>query len=130
ALGVLGPRTWRLSLERDIKEWQEVARPAHHAVVRAAAARVEKATPKELVGLIDSLALDAGAYFAYVIMISGKAAKAEVPLAVLYRRYVEPVAGGSHLDLLLGLYTPAPRVPGHAVLSIALYPQTPEVLVL
>ena len=61
-------------------------------------------------------------------MISGKAAKAEVPLAVLYRRYVEPVAGGSHLDLLLGLYTPAPRVPGHAVQSIDWYHPTLEEL--
>lgn len=38
-------------------------------------------------------------FFYSVMTVAGTAAKAELPLAILYPKYVEPQAGGSYLDL-------------------------------
>ena len=120
----LFPNFWRLTLEPGIKDWKEVAQPRLRQAVRAAAARVEQAGTDELVALVDGLATEAGAYFMSLMGVSGSAAKAETPLAVLYSRHVEPEVGGSYLDLLQGLYTPKLGDQDHAVQSLDWYHPT------
>jgi pyruvate,water dikinase len=66
--------------------------------------------------MIDELSTLAGEYFAFITVVAGSGYKLETNLALFYRRYLHPRIGGSHLQLLAGLTSPAAA--GHAVESL------------
>jgi len=111
------PPTARFGARLYETEWRDELLPRYLAAIRKAEARLEAASPSELVSLIDELAGLAGEYFASVAVVAGYAYKAEMPLVSFHRRHVAPRTGGSHLPLLAGLAAPAPQ-PAHAVFSL------------
>lgn len=92
----------RLNLESNIKEWR-AAQPRYREASRQASSRVEHANREELVDIIERLARDAGKYFVLLMGVSGCAAKAELPLAALYAKHLQPRIGGSYMDSMQGL---------------------------
>jgi pyruvate,water dikinase len=91
--------------------------PAHRQLVADAAVRVERATPFEVLDMVDELCAAAGRYFVWVAVLGGWAYKTEVPLADFYRRHLSPSIGGSYQRLLAGLSGLAAPAP-HAVTSL------------
>lgn len=112
---MLMPQTARFGVELFVHEWRASVLPRHRALVARAEAEVEQLAPDGLLALIDELADDAGDYFWSIMAVAGFAAKAEIPLATLYRRHLHPRIGGSHLWLLRGLFSPSPESLRHAV---------------
>jgi pyruvate,water dikinase len=102
-----------LGVELHVRAWREEILPAYRAAVADAEARVEKVSPRDLVGLIDALGRAAGAYFASITIVAGYAWKTELPLAEWVRKHG---VAESHLPLLIGLGASA--TPPHAVSSL------------
>ncbi len=93
-------------IELFIDDWRKlVAR--YRADVEAASSTLADTPSSELPAVIDRLADLAGEYFGMVSLVSGYAWKVEVPLAEFYQRHLEPRLGGTHQDLLQGLFVPA-----------------------
>jgi pyruvate,water dikinase len=123
--GGVFPPTVRFSFPLFERDWREDLQPHYRAVVAEAEARTEHLAVDELPGLIDSLADEAGAYFANLVALAGAAYKMEMNLALTYRRHLARKLGGSHLPLVSGVTRPA-QPARHAVTSIDWwYPVSP-----
>ena len=112
------PPLARLGIAEAEREWRDEIQPRYRHQVQAAGAEAERADPHRLVALVDDLADGAGDYFASLACVGGYAAKAQIPLARLYREHLLGRIGGSHLDLLSGLGDQPPQPAGHAVHSL------------
>ena len=110
------PPLAHLGVELWEREWRETLLPRYLAACVAAEARLETATPAELVVMVDDLGALAGEYFASITVVAGFAWKAEIPLGQLYQQALAERIGGSHLDLLQGLHRPAHR--SHDLVSL------------
>ena len=115
--GGVFPPTVRFSFPLFERDWREDLQPHYRAAVADAAARVEQLPVHELPGLIDSLADEAGAYFANLVALAGAAYKMEMNLALFYRRHLARTLGGSHLALVTGIDRPT-ELGRHAVTSL------------
>jgi pyruvate,water dikinase len=76
---------------------------------------VDQLKALDLIRLVEELARVAGDYFTSITLVAGFAWKAEMPLAVFYRKYLFPHIGGSHQRLLCGLSDVSPVSTSHAV---------------
>jgi rifampicin phosphotransferase len=99
------------------REWREELAPRYAKAVEDASARVETASPDELVRLVDELAVLAGESFSSITVVAGSVYKDEMFLARFYGRHLAPRIGGSHLALL-GAATGPVAPPPHAVTTI------------
>jgi pyruvate,water dikinase len=115
--GGVFPPTVRFSFPLFERDWREDLQPRYRAAVADAETRVEQLPVSELPGLIDSLADEAGAYFANLVALAGAAYKMEMNLALFYRRHLARKLGGSHLALVTGIERPA-ALGRHAVTSL------------
>ncbi|WP_426997661.1 PEP/pyruvate-binding domain-containing protein [Pseudarthrobacter sp. N5] len=111
------PPLAHLGIELALREWRETALPSLLRTVQDAESRVQGASTRELVELIDAVARETGDYFTYVTLVAGYAAKAELPLGKFYKEHIGPSTGGSPLELLQGLVEDIGLQP-HAVLSL------------
>lgn len=112
------PPLARFGIERAYADWRREIQPAYQAQVASAEAEVGAARPGRLVELLDQLVDAAGTYFTSLTTVAGYAAKAALPLARLYRADLQPVIGGSFLDLLAGLGDGPLPANGHLVHSL------------
>jgi phosphohistidine swiveling domain-containing protein len=112
------PPTARFGVELFVREWRESVLPRYVELATDDERRVESASPHELVEIVDRLADAAGDYFTSLTAVAGFSAKSERPLAAFYRAHLHPRLGGSHLDLLAGLRSPAGDGYRHAVQSL------------
>jgi len=111
------PQVARFGVPLYEREWREDLLPRYRNAVRDATLDVGQAPLDKLPGVIDRLADIAGDYFASMAIVAGYAYKAEINLALWYRRHLGQL-GESHLPLLLGL-APAPAEPAsHLVESL------------
>jgi len=101
-----------------VKEWRDDVLPKHQRVVAEATEMVDRASPAQLVEIIDRIATQAGDYYTSVTAVAGFAWKAEVPLAGFYRKHLYPAVGGSYAELLQGLYAADAGTGGHSVVSL------------
>jgi len=101
-----------------VKEWRDDVLPRHQGVVAEATGMVDRASPAQLVEIIDRIATQAGEYYTSVTAVAGFAWKAEVPLAGFYRKHLYPMVGGSYAELLQGLYAADAGTGGHSVVSL------------
>jgi pyruvate,water dikinase len=111
------PPTARFGARLFEREWREDLLPRYLRETDAAGARVESASPAELVAMIDELATLAGEYFASIAVVAGYAYKAELLFARFFSRHLARTVEGGHLVLLSGLAPPEPAPP-HAVSSL------------
>jgi pyruvate,water dikinase len=116
AAGVI-PATVRHSFPIMERRWREDLQPRYRSAVADAEARVEGTPVPELPALIDEMTRLAGEYFGSVVALSGAAYKMEMNLAKFYRRHLEPILGGSHLPLVVGIVPPSGPA-AHAVASL------------
>ena len=105
-VAVAFPQVARFGVPLYEREWREDLLPRYRNAVREATLGVEQAPLSDLAGIIDQLADIAGGYFASMAIVAGYAYKAEINLALWYRRHLGKL-GESHLPLLLGLVPPA-----------------------
>jgi phosphohistidine swiveling domain-containing protein len=116
AAGVI-PRFVRHSFPIMERRWRAKVQPRYRADVAAAEARVETTPVSELPALIDEMGELAGDYFGMLVALAGAAYKMEINLAAFYQKHLEPMLGGSHLPLLVGIEPPADPEP-HALASL------------
>jgi len=117
------PATAHLGVDVAVREWRQTALPRHLLAVGTAESQVDSTAASQLMRLVDDLARETGAYFTYVTLVAGFAAKAEYPLGTFYREHLHPRIGGSHLELLQGLVHEV-RIEAHAVASLDWYFRT------
>jgi phosphohistidine swiveling domain-containing protein len=111
------PQAARFGVPLYEREWREDLLPRYRNTVRDATLDVGEVPLDELLAVIDRLADVAGDYFASMAIVAGYAYKAEINLALWYRRHLGRL-GESHLPLLVGL-APAPaELAGHLVESL------------
>ena len=115
-MAAIDPAHFPGTLEYWFVGWQR-ALPEHRQLVAEAAQRLERATPSEMLDMVDELCAAAGRYFVWVGVLGGSAYKSEVPLADFYRRHLSATIGGSYQRLLAGLSGPAAPA-AHAVTSL------------
>jgi rifampicin phosphotransferase len=85
-------------------EWRTDLEPRYRNATEHAERRIDRATPGEVVRLVDGLAALSGEYFASISVVAGSAYKIESGLARFWNRHLRPVLGGSHMELLGGLH--------------------------
>ena len=112
------PFTARFGVELFVREWRTELLPRYQALVQQSASRVDQLAASDLIHLVEELANVAGDYFTSITAVAGFAWKAEMPLAVFYRKYLSPRIGGSHQRLLCGLSDVSPVSASHAVASL------------
>ena len=115
-VAVMIPPTVRHAVALYQREWREDLLPRYRAAAARAAESVDTLAISDLPDLIDELSTLAGEYFASITVVAGSGYKLETNLAIFYRRYLHPRIGGSHLQLLAGLTSPAAA--DHAVESL------------
>ena len=108
------PPTVHLGIHLLEREWREELLPAFMATTARVMADVDAATVGELPAIVDAQLDAAGEYFGSITAVGGAAYKYEYQLNRFYRRHLEPVIGGTCLDLLVGLRDLEPP-PAHAV---------------
>lgn len=111
------PQVARFGVPLYEREWREDLLPRYRNAVRDATLGVRQTPLDELPGVIDRLADIAGDYFASMAIVAGNAYKAEINLALWYRRHVGQL-GESHLPLLLGLGSAPAGPASHLVESL------------
>ena len=109
------PFTARFGVELFVHEWGATLLPRYQALVQQSASQVDQLKTLDLIRLVEELARVAGDYFTSITLVAGFAWKAEMPLAVFYRKYLFPCIGGSHQRLLCGLSAVSPVSASHAV---------------
>lgn len=102
-VAVLIPPIAHLGIGLYEREWRDELLPRYRSAIVQAEREVDTLPVEELPRFIDQLTTLAGDYFTSITIVGGHAWKSELELARLYRRELEPVLGGSHLDLLHGL---------------------------
>ena len=112
------PFTARFGVELFTHEWRTELLPRYQALVQQSDSRVDQLAASDLIRLVDELASVAGDYFTSITAVAGFAWKAEMPLAVFYRKYLSACIGGSHQRLLCGLSDGSPVSASHAVASL------------
>lgn len=95
----LSPPTAFLGFDWSVREWRERLWPAHRRLVEDAEMAVTTVPVGELPAWIDRLAASVGRNFASVVGTGGYAAKAELPLALFWKRHLTAVPG-SWLELV------------------------------
>lgn len=100
------------------RRWRAEVLPRYQRLVAMWEARARTATPAELVRAIDEIAGLAGEYLWCLSVAGGHAWKAEHALARFCRRHLPHLAERGHQELLLGLPSPFPATPPHAVQSL------------
>lgn len=119
ALSVLRPAAGEtLLLKPFAEQWRAELLPRYQKLVAEGERRVAEANSRELTQLIDAVAAVAGEYLWRFSVVGGHAWKVERALATFYQRYLFARVQGSHQELLLGLPTPFPEAPPHAVQSL------------
>lgn len=111
-------KTSYFGVEPFVQDWREKWWPRYKAVVTTGEKQVEHLSAEELVNLINQVAAAAANYFWSIIMVGGFGWKAERPLAEFYRSHLYPYLGGSHQQLLTGLYLPPANTQNHTVYSL------------
>ncbi len=102
------------------RRWRDDLLPRYRSLVASweGNVRVEAATPAEVVHMIDSVATVAGEYLWAFSVVGGHAWKVERALAAFYRQHLSGLLTLGHQELLLGLPSPFPQTPPHAVQSL------------
>ncbi|HEU5439603.1 MAG TPA: PEP/pyruvate-binding domain-containing protein [Ktedonobacterales bacterium] len=100
------------------RRWRAEVLPHYQRLVATWEARTGTATPAELVHAIDEIARVAGEYLWCFSVAGGHAWKAEHALARFCREHLPQRAERGHQELLLGLPSPFPATPPHAVQSL------------
>ncbi|MGZ3640223.1 MAG: PEP-utilizing enzyme, partial [Ktedonobacterales bacterium] len=102
------------------RRWRDDLLPRYQKLVASweKHARVETATPAELIHLIDTVGSIAGEYLWAFSVVGGHAWKVERSLAAFYRQHLSGQLALGHQELLLGLPSPFPHTPPHAVQSL------------
>ncbi|HEU5348083.1 MAG TPA: PEP-utilizing enzyme, partial [Ktedonobacterales bacterium] len=104
------------------RRWHEQLLPRYQHLVASWEARLDTASPAELVQGIDAIASVAGEYLWDFSVVGGHAWKAEHALARFCRTYLPEQAARGHQELLLGLPVglpaPYPAASAHAVQSL------------
>lgn len=108
----------RLFIASTARRWREKLLPRYQRLVALWQARIETASPIELVQAIDAAGSVAGEYLWDLSVVGGHAWKAEHALARFCHQHLPDQAIRGHQSLLLGLPTPFPETPSHAVQSL------------
>lgn len=112
----------RLFIAAVARRWRAELLPRYQRLVASWEARVESATPTELMNAIDTVAGVAGEYLWDFSVVGGHAWKAEHALARFCRQHLPARAARGHQELLLGLpiglQTPSLATMSHAVQSL------------
>lgn len=104
-----------------LEDWQRKVLPDYERMVAEAEQRVESASPRELIELVDAIGRCAGAYFWSLAIVGGSAWKMESALTRFIRTHVAGDDGSEVQLLLRGLPTITLRTAQHAVQSIDWY---------
>jgi phosphohistidine swiveling domain-containing protein len=118
ALSVAKPTAGESLLRPFAEQWRAELLPRYQKLVAEGERRVAEASPQELIRFVDAVAEVAGEYLWRFSVVGGHAWKVERALATFYQRYLSVRVRGSHQELLLGLPTPFPEAPPHAVQSL------------
>ena len=121
ALSLSRPEVAEKSLLMPVaRRWRDDLLPRYQTLVASweQDRNVNAATPTELFGLIDAIGAVGGEYLWAFSVVGGHAWKVERALAAFCKRYLPNVLTLGHQELLLGLPTPFPETPPHAVQSL------------
>jgi rifampicin phosphotransferase len=99
-------------------KWEAEILPRYKTLVANWETRVEEASMPELIHMIDELADVIGEYLDSITFVGGFAWKVEGVLAKFYRKHAYDRVGRSPQDPVIGLRTPFPEPPPHAVQSL------------
>jgi len=80
------PPIAHLGFRHELARWRRDVLPPYERAVRDARERVERATPADLIRMIDELGDHAGDHFTSIIGVAGYAAKAEPPIAEPWKK--------------------------------------------
>lgn len=102
------------------RRWRDELLPRYQSLVASwqGNTRIETTSSAELVHLIDDIGNVAGEYLWAFSVVGGHAWKVERALAAFYRRHLSGQLALGHQELLLGLPSPFPHTPPHAVQSL------------
>lgn len=107
----------RAMAEPAAEHYESALLPAYRSVVDAATATVDRASPVELVSLVDRVSHAAGGLLLPLAEVLGFASKAELSLAAFHREHLSAIGPDGHQPLLAGLGEA--RTPSrHAVTAI------------
>lgn len=100
------------------RRWRAEVLPRYQRLVASWGARVDTASPAELIQGIDAVASVAGDYLWDFSAVGGHAWKAEHALARFCYKHLPHQAAHGHQELVLGLPAPFSETPPHAVQSL------------
>lgn len=100
------PQTVRYGYERCETDWRHNVLPRYRATVSSYERRIRDLNDRELIGLIDDLASEAGSYFGSITTVAGSAYKFEQQLAAFWNTHLRKELGVSHMVALQGFDMP------------------------
>lgn len=92
-------------------DWRNDLDPQYRSAVAAAEARVDSASPHELVEMVEDLAALAGEYFASIAVVAGSTYKVETLLGLFWNRHLRGRLDMSYMELLGGFHQPGAEGP-------------------
>ena len=123
---VLGPGRDSVAADRRLlaglaEEWRTELLPRYQRLAREGEQQLPTASPEQLVAIVDRVGAAAGEQLWSLAVLGGAAWKMEGALARFYHQHLAASVEASVQELLVGLPSSQPDLPGYAVQSIDWY---------
>jgi rifampicin phosphotransferase len=123
---VLGPGRDSVAADRRLlaglaEEWRTELLPRYQRLAREGEQQLPTASPEQLVAIVDRVGAAAGEQLWSLAVVGGAAWKMEGALARFYHQHLAASVEASVQELLVGLPSSQPDLPGYAVQSIDWY---------